>query len=254
MNVYPQQPQTYSDLLYLSYKHYLKTFKISLPLILLGVVLKDIVIFFGGFPQQSLMKWVIVLLIVLSEVYLSAVILYLAHHQLAGEPRKYLSGVSHIYKKISIIYMGFFALVLAFCGIFFVGYLLSTFVITFFKGSAAFHNILWLLFIGFPLTGLLVLSFYAIPLLILNPINLAWSFLHSFSMIGYKYWLRTFSIYACMLLIGFMVSPMTLHEQWLTEHSLNFVFDASVLIIILPFMTNLILFSLNDLQVRMVYF
>ena len=219
-------------------------------MILLLVVVKDLYLYLGGMPPIAWLRWVLIIVMVLLGVYLWAVMLFSANAVLAGAPLRFSQSFRHVYLKISSIYSGLFALVLAMCLLFLVGYLLSNALTAILGGAIALRSFLILILIGLPLTFILVLWVFVLPLLVLEPISVVAAFRRSMSLVGYNYWLRGFSVYAAFLVLFFIESPVTGHGQWLAKHYFSFLFDAVILAILLPLLTNYFLLLLNDLRLR----
>ncbi len=250
MSTYPTSPRTLSYLITLSFKQYGAVLKAIFPMILLSAVVKDLYIYFGGLPANSWFRLAIIIVMVLAELYLWAVILWGANAVLLGAPVRLNQACREVYRKLSAIYAGFFALLLVLCVVFFVGYLLSNIFSMLAGNTMLVRSVLTLLLIGLPMTFAFVLFLFVLPLLILESLPIWLAFRRSILWVGYENWLRTFSVYAVVLVVILFTSPTTAHGQWLAKHYLSFLFDAFILSLFGPLVINYLLLLLNDLRLR----
>jgi hypothetical protein len=250
MNNYPKVANSMTTLIGLSFKYYLPILRIIFPLILLMVLVKDLYLYLGGLPTNHWLRMIIIFIILLLQVYLSSSALLSTNGFLAGTPLRLSVACRTIYNRIATIYLGFFALILIFCAIFFIGHLLSGLVVYVSANKTMAYNFAIVLLLGLPLTICLVLFFFIMPLLALGTNNMAAAFRESIALVNYRNWLKTFILYAICVLFLLIISPGTLHGQWLIRHHLNFVFDIIVFSLVLPLIFNFILFLLNDLRIR----
>ena len=250
MNLYPLKPQKFPKLIMQAFKSYWQVFKAILPLILLIALVKDLYIYFGGMPINRWLHTVIILIMVLLEVYLWATVLYSADATFKAAPVQLNKACRAVYHKLASIYAGFFALVIGFCLLFFIGYFLSNIVTLFFANKMAARSISMLLLFGLPVTIGLVLCFFVLPLLVCESLMLWQAFQRSVKLVGYRNWLQTFVLYAIYIILLFIVSPNTLHGQWLARHYLSFIFDVIIFVLMIPLTINLLLLLLNDLRLQ----
>lgn len=250
MNNYPRVPASIMHLIRLSMRFYFPVLKIIFPFLLLMVLAKDLYLYLGGLPANHTLQLIIIFIILLIEVYLSSAALLSADQWLTGTPRRLNEVCRTVYRRIATIYLGFFAIILIGCAIFFVGHLFSNIIVYASANKTMAFNFAIILLLGLPLTIGLVLFFFVLPLLALGVNSIAVAFRESISLVGYRHWLKTFIIYAACVIFLLIISPGTLHGQWLITHYLNFVFDIIVFALFLPLLLNFILLLLNDLRMR----
>ena len=250
MNLYPSGVTPFSDLMGNAFRHYAKVLKVVFPFILLLSFFKV------GYPYlDALFKnhaWHIVTMTLLGllEIYCCALALYAANAVLKGKPEALKEICNTINAKLSLIYSGVFALALGLCLLFFVGYLLSHLVIFFFAGKTVVQGMAYLFLIGLPMTFALVLFVFSVPLLILDNTTVWPAFRSSAFLIGCRHWLHAFVVYAAVLIMLLILSPMTKHGHWLLAHHLSFLVDVAALLFFVPLIINFMLLLINDLRIR----
>ncbi|AAO90121.2 hypothetical protein [Coxiella burnetii] len=250
MSLYPSQPQTLTYLISRSFKYYGRIFKAIFPLILLIAIVKNAPIYLGGVPAERWIRLIVLFVIALLIVYLWSVALYRAHSIFAAAPVRLKPAFRVVYSKLSLIYAGFFILIIGICLLFFIGYLLSSLAARFFVHDPLVQALVLLLFAGLPITIFLVLFFPVWTLLVTKTLSVWRAFYQSAQWVGYRNWLRMFALYASYIFVFLFVSPATLHGKWLAQHYLSFVFDAIVLSIFTPLLINFTVLLVNDLHLR----
>ncbi len=159
MSLYPSQPQTLTYLISRSFKYYGRIFKAIFPLILLIAIVKNAPIYLGGVPAERWIRLIVLFVIALLIVYLWSVTLYRAHSIFAAAPVRLKPAFRVVYSKLSLIYAGFFILIIGICLLFFIGYLLSSLAARFFVHDPLVQALVLLLFAGLPITIFLVFVF-----------------------------------------------------------------------------------------------
>lgn len=251
MNSYSLKPNTLFQLFGQSFVHYGKTFKAIYPSIILSTIVQEALLYLRGLQFSQIVRLTIYTIIILIIAYIWSVALYRTDLALKGEPVPFKTANRWICNKISSIYMGVFAFVLGVVALFFIGYVISHLVDMFVGNNQTLRAVLPMFLIGMPLAFFLVLFYYVLPLLILEPINLWPAFRKSAKLVGTSMgWLRTFAVYAITSLLIMVFIPQAQHNIWLKVHHVSFLFDLVVLSLAGPVIINLVLLLLNDLRLR----
>lgn len=233
-----------------AFRYYLPSSKLIFPIILLMAVVKDLYIYLGGLPENNWLQLIIIFVMLLLQVYLSSTALLAVNSILLATPMRLNTAFRTIYKRIATIFLGFFAVILVLCAIYFIGHLLANLVVYFVPGVFWVHALSLFLLIGVPLTIALVLFFFIIPILALGTDNIQTAFKESILLVGYKNWLKTFCLYAASAFFLFIISSGTKHGQWLMHHHLNWIFDIVVFSLLLPLLLSAILLFLKSFRLR----
>lgn len=249
MNHYPLKQSTFLQLVGQSFFHYGRSLQAIFPTIILSTLLQEAIFYLRDVHFNQIVQIIIYILFILLEVYIWSVAIYRVHLVIKGEPISFRAASSWILNKLSLIYMGIFAFILAITALFFVGYILVHIISLFFRNGVYLQEILLIFLIGLPLTFGLILFYFVLPLLILEPIDVWPAFRESAKLVGIGVnWLRTFVAYAVNLLLVMVLLPETRHIVWLQQYHIVFLFDLVLLSIVAPVLINFVLLLLNDLK------
>lgn len=249
MSFYPDTPISLEQIWKSSFKHYVLIFRFTFFYIVLFAIVKNLYLYLGGMPQNVWLKSGVIVLISLALIYLWTSSLASTAAALRDDFLNLRTTARSIHARIVPIYLS----CLGYVALFFIVLYLGKGIIIALQWSlgnqAWLKGVGFIIFCGFPLLVAFALSFYALPLVIVEGQKPWDAFLESSRLVS-PHWLHGFMAYVVLATIILLESPDTLHWHFLSAYNLTIPFDMLVLSVLIPLFNALVLLSLNDLQLR----
>ncbi len=245
MSVYSSKKSTLWQLVKLSIKHYPKTLYAAFIFIAFASLLQSFYLFTLPLTYHP---WGYAILALLVSVYFGSGVIYSSHLALMQQRLSFLKrawGACQKWPRIMVcglLYAGIFTLMMYWLQ-------LLTYLGTQWGFIGKAQGLWDLLLVGAPLLVVNLLLLLSFPLLIVTRDSF-FTCLKKSCFLAWKCRLKAvFVLYFAMACFVYITMPTTVHAGWLIAYHVKVLFDLLAYLLLMPLITNYMLFLLNDLQI-----
>ncbi|EKD92032.1 MAG: putative membrane spanning protein [uncultured bacterium] len=249
MNRYPTNPVLMGNLFNRSVRLHYLTLKHTIFYIALIALIKNIVFYLAGLTANFFLDALIFIVGALFIIYFYAAALLATHEAFCDQPQSIKTILLKIKERIFTIYASFILYIVGTIAVYYFVKLILIAAGRLIHEPSAIHG--GLLIIGWALIFVYIAIFYfSISLCIIKSTSLKEAFYDSMLQTE-RVKFNVFVLYAILGAIALLISPVMLHEDFLSTYHLATPFDFVVLCVLAPLYLNLTLLSIHDATLQL---
>ena len=245
MNYFPNEEKDVFYAIDKSFSCYWLVLQKILPSAFLLTLVGGIATYGNRLLHNTMLYWLFFLIEVLVFLFFAAALLYQTNSILVGKEVSHREACKTMLARIIPAYATLIVFALFIVGYHYLfAYLIQLVVAT--------HIVVVLLSV-FSLAFLMVLivfAFFSLPLIILDGLAPLGAIIKSYKLSKSRP-APIFTVYAALAVIVVAVLPYTRHAHFLMHHHVWLLYDFIVYCMLLPVIVNYLLFTLNDLKIRL---